>query len=111
MKPHKIDKREANRDPITGEPGAHPIGTGLGAAAGAVAAGAAAGTVAGPVGTILGAAAGAVVGGLAGKGAGEVFDPTVEAAFWEENHAREPYYQPGYTYDDYAPAYRTGYLG
>src|SRR5258706_12776529 len=101
MKPHKIDKREANRDPITGEPGAHPIGTGLGAAAGAVAAGAAAGTGAGPVGTLIGAAAGAGLGGLAGKGAGEVFDPTVEAAFLEEKYSPEPDDAPGYTHDGY----------
>ena len=28
-----LDKHDANRDPLTGAPGAHPIGTGLGAAA------------------------------------------------------------------------------
>ena len=61
------ETRDENRDPITGAPGSHPVGTGLGAAAGGMAAGAAAGTVAGPVGTAVGAAVGAVVGGLAGK--------------------------------------------
>lgn len=66
----------ANLDPITGEPGAHPIGTGVGAVAGGMAAGAAVGTVAGPIGTAVGAAAGAVVGGLAGKGVAEKIDPT-----------------------------------
>ncbi len=66
----------ANRDPITGEPGAHPVGTALGATAGAVAAGAAVGSVAGPVGTVVGAAVGAVAGGLAGKGVAEQVDPT-----------------------------------
>lgn len=66
----------ANLDPITGEPGAHPVGTGVGAVAGGMAAGAAVGTVAGPVGTAVGAAAGAVVGGLAGKGVAEKIDPT-----------------------------------
>jgi len=54
---------DANRDPISGEPGAHPIGTGIGAAGGGAAAGAATGmavgTVAGPVGTAVGAAVGA----------------------------------------------------
>lgn len=69
-------QQDANRDPITGEPRSHPIGTGVGAVAGGAAAGAAAGTVAGPVGTGLGAAAGAVVGGLAGKAAAEKFNPT-----------------------------------
>jgi uncharacterized protein (TIGR02271 family) len=69
-------EQDANRDPITGEPGSHPIGTGLGAVAGGAVAGAATGTVAGPVGTGVGAAVGAVAGGLAGKAAGEKFDPT-----------------------------------
>ena len=48
------------RDPITGEPGSHPVGTGVGASGGAMT-GAAVGTaVAGPVGTVVGAAIGAV---------------------------------------------------
>jgi phage tail tape-measure protein len=68
-----------NRDPITGAPGAHPVGVGLGAAAGGIAAGAAAGTVtAGPVGTVVGAAVGAIAGGLGGKAVAEHFDPTLE---------------------------------
>lgn len=70
----------ANRDPITGEPGSHPVGTGVGAAAGGVAAGAAVGTVAGPVGTAVGAVVGAVAGGLAGKGVAEKVDPTLPDA-------------------------------
>ncbi|MES2571719.1 MAG: hypothetical protein V4710_16905, partial [Verrucomicrobiota bacterium] len=46
--------RDLNRDPITGEPGSHPVATGAGAAGGG-AAGAAIGTaVAGPVGTVHG---------------------------------------------------------
>lgn len=111
MKTTGTDDSAANRDPISGAPGAHPVGTGLGAAAGGMAAGAAAGTVAGPVGTLVGAAAGAIVGGLAGKAVGEAIDPTVEAAYWEENYSTQPYYESGYSYDDYSPAYRTGYLG
>lgn len=106
-----LDKKDANRDPITGAPGAHPVGTGLGAAAGGMAAGAAAGTVAGPLGTLAGAAAGAVIGGLAGKAVAEGIDPTVEDAYWQGMYTKESYYQKGLTYDDYAPAYRTGYLG
>jgi hypothetical protein len=43
----------ANRDPLTGAPGSHPVGTGLGAIAGGAAAGAATGTVAGPIGTVV----------------------------------------------------------
>jgi hypothetical protein len=105
----------ANRDPITGAPGAHPVGTGVGAAAGgmaggaaAIAAGAAAGTVIGPVGTVIGAVAGAVIGGLAGKGVAEMVDPTVEDAYWRENYAARPYVQSGSSYDEYGPAYRAG---
>ena len=99
---------DANRDPISGAPGAHPVGTGLGAAAGGVAAGAAAGTVAGPVGTLVGAAVGAVVGGLAGKGVAEIVDPTAEDAYWREHFSDRPYVTSDATYDDYGPAYRYG---
>jgi hypothetical protein len=102
-------KPDANRDPITKAPGSHPVGTGVGAAAGGAAAGAAAGAVAGPAGALAGAAVGAVAGGLAGKGVAEKLDPTVEDAYWMKNYSNEPYYKSGYTFDDYAPAYRTGY--
>ena len=104
-----IKGRDANRDPISGAPGSHPVGTGLGAAAGGMAAGAAAGTVAGPVGTAVGAAVGAIVGGLAGMGVAEAIDPTAEEAYWSENYEREPYYEKGYTFTDYHPGYRTGW--
>jgi len=77
-----------------------------------MAAGAAAGTAgAGPIGGVVGAAVGAVVGGLAGKGVAEQVNPTEEDAYWKENYLREPYYDRGYTYDDYKGAYRTGYEG
>lgn len=102
---------DANRDPISGAPGAHPVGTGLGAAAGGMAAGAAAGAIAGPAGALAGAAIGAVAGGLVGKGAAEAVNPTVEEAYWRGNYNREPYFERGYTYDDYHPAYRTGWEG
>ena len=100
---------DSNPDPITGAPGSHPVGTGLGAAAGGAVAGAAAGAVGGPVGAVAGGAVGAVVGGLAGKGVAEGLNPTVEDAYWRDNYTKEPYYVEGRTYDDYAPAYRTGY--
>jgi hypothetical protein len=102
------DKQEANRDPITGAPGAHPVGTGVGAALGGAAAGAVTGTVAGPVGTLIGAAVGAIAGGLAGKGVAEAIDPTQEEAYWREHHATRPYYDSAFGYDDYAPAYGYG---
>jgi hypothetical protein len=98
-----------NRDPISGAPGAHPIGVGIGAAAGGIAAGAAAGTLAaGPVGTAVGAAVGAVVGALGGKAVAEHYDPTIEEQYWRGSFEREPYYRRGATFDDYAPAYRLG---
>ena len=101
-----------NLDPITGAPGAHPVGVGIGAAAGGMAAGAAMGTVvAGPLGTAVGAAVGAIVGGLGGKAVAEHFDPTIEEAHWRKSYEGEPYYQKGMTYDDYAPAYRVGAEG
>jgi len=97
-----------NRDPITGAPGAHPVGVGVGAAAGGMAAGAAIGTVAGPVGTAVGAAVGAIVGGLAGKGVAEAIDPTAELDYWRENYATRDYVDPARAFDDYAPAYEYG---
>lgn len=108
--------KSANLDPITKAPGAHPVGTGVGAAAGGVAgaaaAGAAAGTVlGGPIGTAAGLVVGAVVGGLAGKAVAEKIDPTVEDAYWRDAHRKEPYYRAENNYEDYAPAYRVGYLG
>lgn len=100
--------KDANPDPITGAPGAHPIGTGLGAA-GAGAAGAAIGAAGGPVGAVIGGAVGAVVGGLAGKGAGELVNPTVEDEYWQTNYANRPYVEEGKTYDYYRPAYEFGW--
>ena len=97
-----------NRDPITDEPGAHPVGTGVGATGGAIA-GAAAGTLAGPIGVAVGGVAGAVVGGLAGKSVAESVNPTDEEAYWRNNYTREPYHQVGHTYDDYGPAYELGW--
>lgn len=118
-------RKEDNRDPITGEPGAHPVGAGIGAAVGggvggaavgaaaAVASGMAAGgtmgTVAGPIGAAVGAIAGGIAGGLAGKGIAESVDPTAEDAYWRNNFKKRPYYQNGAQYDDYQPAYRHGW--
>jgi uncharacterized protein (TIGR02284 family) len=104
------EDKDLNRDPITDEPGAHPVGTGIGATGGALA-GAAAGAIGGPIGVAVGGVVGAVVGGLAGKAAGEAVNPTAEEAYWRENYSREPYYEQGRTFDDYAPAYRLGLTG
>ena len=103
------DFNDANRDPLTHEPGAHPVGTGVGAAMGGAAAGAAAGAFGGPIGAAIGGVAGAVVGGLAGKAAAESVNPTREDAYWRETYDREPYYVGGRTYDQYRPAYELGW--
>ena len=107
---NKQNRTDANRDPITGTPGAHPVGTGVGAASGA-AAGAAIGAVAGPVGAAVGLVAGAVAGGLAGKGVAEKMDPTVEDAYWKTHYAKRKYVESNAPYTMYQPAYRTGYEG
>ena len=104
------EERDMNRDPITDEPGAHPVGTGIGATGGAVA-GATMGSIGGPVGAAIGGIVGAVVGGLAGKAAGEAVNPTAEEAYWRENYVKEPYYNTSHGYEDYAPAYRLGLTG
>jgi hypothetical protein len=102
------DRDDANRDPLTGAPGAHPVGVGAGAAGGA-AAGAAVGSMGGPIGTVVGAAAGAIAGGLAGKAAAESVNPTVEDDYWRANYATRPYVTSGADYDVYRPAYRYGW--
>lgn len=101
---------DANRDPITGAPGAHPVGTGVGATGGAIA-GAAVGAIGGPIGAAVGLVAGAVAGGLAGKGVAEKIDPTVEDNYWKTNYSKEKYVERDSPYSTYQPAYRTGYEG
>src|SRR5262245_54629642 len=74
-------EREANLDPITQEPGSHPLGTAAGSAAGA-AAGAALGSAVGPAGTVVGGTIGAIAGGIAGHKVAESVNPTVEEGYW-----------------------------
>lgn len=108
--PHEeVAGTDSNPDPITGEPGSHPVGTGIGAASGA-ATGAAMGAIGGPLGAIVGGAAGAIVGGLVGKNVEEHYDPTVEDAYWSDNHATSSYAQTtNRPYEDYQDAYTTGH--
>lgn len=101
--------KDENRDPISGEPGAHPVGTGLGAAGVGAAAVVAGSTVGGPVGAAVGAVIGAVAGGLGGKAVAESFDPTVEDAYWHEHHSNRPYFDQSLDYDHYRPAYQYGW--
>ena len=104
----KAARLDANEDPLTGAPGAHPVGVAMGATGGA-AAGAAVGAVGGPVGVVVGAAVGGVAGGLAGKGAAEAVNPTVEEAYWRDTYVERPYVETGRNYDYYRPAYRFGW--
>ena len=105
----KRSKPDANRDPITKEPGAHPIGTAAGSSGGALAGAAVGAAVGGPVGALVGGTIGAVGGGLAGKGAAEKTNPTVEDTYWRDNYSTRPYVKTGNKYDDYQPAYRYGW--
>ncbi|WP_009962663.1 hypothetical protein [Verrucomicrobium spinosum] len=106
-----------HEDPVTGEPGSHPLGAGLGATGGAVA-GAIAGAIAGPVGSAVGAIVGGVTGGLMGKEVAESLDPQdgVQAIapegweeWWRDAYISEPYLDPSLGFEEYLPAYRLGY--
>src|SRR4030095_16448120 len=81
-----LEKRDSNPDPITHEPGAHPVGVATGGVAGAASGAAIGGVVGGPVGAAVGGVIGAVAGGLAGKGVAEAVDPTGEDNYWRENY-------------------------
>ena len=98
-----------NRDPITGEPGSHPVGTGLGSAGGAAAGAGLGAVVGGPLGALVGGVAGAVAGGVAGRAGGEALDPTVETAYWRTEYAARPYYRRDRTFEDLEPAFRHGW--
>ena len=102
------EPRDMNRDPITGTPGSHPLGTGVGGVGGAVA-GAAIGSIFGPIGTLVGGALGTIGGAAAGHAVAERVDPTGEVEYWRSNYTTRPYYSKDYDYDtDYAPAYAYG---
>jgi hypothetical protein len=100
--------QDANRDPMTGTPGAHPLGVGTGAATGGGIGAALGGAVAGPAGAAVGGVVGAVAGGLAGKGMAEGVNPTVEDEYWRRNHHTRPYAASG-TYEEFRPAYQYGW--
>jgi len=100
---------DANRDPLTGAPGAHPVGVGAGAAGGGVAGAIIGGAVGGPIGAGVGAVVGAVSGGLAGKGAAEAINPTAEHEYWRTEHGKRPYFTKGTPYEQYGPAYQLGW--
>ena len=100
-----------NPDPLTGEPGSHPIGTGLGATGGGLAGAAVGAAMGGPVGAVVGAVVGGAAGAYSGRGVAEALNPTEEDNYWRDNHASQEWAAAGESYDQYAPAYRTGYEG
>lgn len=102
-------KEDLNADPLTGEPGSHPVGTGIGTLGGATA-GAAIGSMGGPLGTLIGGVVGGVAGAVAGHASGELVSPTEEESYWREHSARMSYYNHALNYDlDYKIAYQLGY--
>jgi hypothetical protein len=106
------DRPDANRDPITGAPGSHPVGTGVGAAGGGAAGAAIGAAVSGPaapIGAAVGAVIGAVAGGLAGKGVAEGVNPTAEDEYWRNTYATRPYADTSISYEEFSPAYRYGW--
>ena len=125
------EKREKvpheNRDPLTDEPGAHPVGVGVGAALGAGVAGAAVGAAtaapavgaalgaaAGPIGVAVGTVIGGLAGGLVGKQVAERANPTGfnaadEDVYWRAHYRFRPYVTPSTDYEVYHPAYEFGW--
>lgn len=101
------NSKDMNPDPITGAPGAHPVGVGIGGTGGAIV-GSAIGSLLGPIGTLVGGAVGTVAGAAVGKASAERMDPTGEADYWRTEYASRPYYDRAYKYEDYAPAYSYG---
>ena len=100
---------DSNPDPITGEPGAHPLGVAGGSTGGALAGAAIGGAVGGPIGAAVGGAVGAVAGGFGGKAAAEAVNPTEENAYWRREHKTRPYVRKDTPYEHYEPAYRYGW--
>lgn len=115
MNKHDIDELKkaeadaANRDPITGTPGSHPVGTTVGAAVAGAAGTIVGAGLAGPVGAVVGASLGAAAGAAVGHNAAESANPTyveVEPALQSEFVHRP--YATGRVYDDYREAYMFG---
>jgi hypothetical protein len=99
-----------NPDPITGEHGSHPIGTGVGTAGGGLAGAAIGAAVGGPAGAAIGAVIGGVVGAYSGRSVAEAVNHTEDEEFWREHHHKQEWAGDA-PYEHYAPAYKTGYEG
>jgi len=100
---------DKNRDPMTGEPGAHPVGVGTGAIGGGTAGAVIGAVLGGPIGAGVGAVVGAVSGGLAGKSAAEALNPTAEHEFWRGEFESRPYFTNGTPYEQYGSAFQYGW--
>ncbi len=111
MQEESADEKSKNLDPVTGEPGSHPVGSGVGAASGGVTGAALGGAVGGPAGAAIGAVVGGIVGAYSGRGVAETLNPTLEEAYWRENHAAQPWAEKSLNFEHYALAYRTGFEG
>ena len=102
-------KGDKNRDPMTGEPGAHPVGVGTGATGGGIAGAVIGGAVGGPIGAGIGAVVGVISGGIVGKSAAEALNPTAEHEFWRKEYRNRPYFAQASPYEDFGPAYQYGW--
>jgi hypothetical protein len=105
MKETDVSKKDSEGD---FERDAGGTGTTFGAAGGAIVGGVL-GSLGGPGGTVIGALAGAAAGGVVGHviGAGGWADS--DEKYWQENLPKQPFYQQGFDYADYAEALRLGY--
>src|SRR5882724_6914031 len=87
-------KPRKNADPITGEPGAHPVGTGVGATGGAVTGAALGAAIGGPIGAAVGTVVGGIAAAYGARGVAEAMNPTTEEEkYWQEHHEKQPLQQ------------------
>lgn len=100
---------DANRESVTGELGAHPVGTGVGAATGGTVGAVIGGAVGGPIGAMIGAAVGGLTGGYAGKGLAQSAHSTGGTSTSSGVGAATAYPQETSSYEDYRPAYWYGW--
>jgi hypothetical protein len=64
--------------------------------------------------SVLGATAGVAAGAaqaLAGRARARPADPVTEELYWREHFASEPYYDGSFAFEEYLPAWRTGWEG
>ena len=106
MKPHNDSDR--GDEAVTQDLQKHALGQHIGTGGGAIA-GAAMGASLGPLGAVTGALIGGTFGAIAGRAIAASIDPEGEDAYWQEHFPQEPYFQSGYTFEDYGPAYRMGW--